>query len=182
MPYENPNSTVDATGNRRNHYGPRKMSEAQKFGGRKSINAAGNVEVEWVFEYDDLPAGGADGDLEVHIPAGAYLVGGKLQVVTAFAGGTSYDIGLTQKDGTVIDADGLDAAVATAAINAANEWVDFDGALIGSTAGLTFDGYLIIAATGTFTAGKAVVVVEYKEAEDDPTGNYVAGGVKGDGT
>ncbi len=99
-----------------------------------------------------------DGD--PYIPAGSLIVGAWLIVETAFAGGTSYNIGLSQKDGTVIDADGIDASVATAAL-AANKAVICDGALVGGADLITADAYLKVAATGTFTAGKAKLVIEY---------------------
>ena len=176
--------------NVRNHYGARTLEEAQKFGFRKSINAAGNVEVEWVFNYDDLPDP-ANLSMEAAIPKGAVLVGAKFQTMTAFTGGTSFDIGLQQNDGTEIDNDGLWDALLLAETNAENEWSDAathtgtnSGVLLlagASAAGLAANGYLTVAATGTYTAGKGRVIIEYTEARYDPTGNYVAGGVKGAG-
>lgn len=165
----------------RNHYGPRKMGEARKFGARKSINAAGNVEVEWVFDYDDLPAanGTNDDSMEATIPAGAQIVSAKVNVLTAIAGTTpTLTLGLSQPDGTIIDADGIDAAIAAGALGA-DAWVNCDGALVGATAGLANKGQLTAATGGTVTAGRFLVVLEYKEGEKDGTGNYVAGGVKG---
>ena len=123
--------------------------------------------------------------MEGLIPQGAYILSARFQTIVAFAGGTSYDIGLYDAAGAAIDADGLFDALLVAEINAVNEWADssdFTGALVGVDAGLTADAYLVAAATGTFTAGKGRVLIEYREADFDPTGNYVAGGVKGDGT
>lgn len=120
--------------------------------------------------YDDLPAetsdldndGTNDGwnDNDPYIPAGSLITRAVLIVETAFAGGTSYNFGLSQKDGTVIDADGIDAGVLTAAL-AANLAVQCNGALVGGTALVTADAYLKVAATGTFTAGKAKLFIEY---------------------
>lgn len=166
----------------RNHYGPRSMNEAQKFGFRKTLNAAGNVELEWVFDYDDLPAaqGTNDDSMEATIPVGAYIVAAKIQVLEGIAGTTpTLSLGLSQPDGTVIDADGIDALVAEAALDTVNEWVECDGVLVGATAGLANKGQLTASTGGTVTAGRFKVVLEYKEAAADGAGTYVAGGVKG---
>ena len=85
-----------------------------------------------------------------------------------FAGGTSYDIGLEQSDGsTAIDADGLFDAVVLAdldatpgvSVTAAEHAGTNSGVLIGQK--LLVDGYRMVVATGTFTAGEAVFVLEY---------------------
>jgi len=120
--------------------------------------------------YDDLPTFTADlnndgtneafSDQDAYIPAGSLITGAWLLVETAFAGGTSYNIGTYNQAGTVIDADGIDAAVATAAL-AANLAVVCNGAQVGGTALITSDAYLVVAATGTFTAGKMKLVIEY---------------------
>lgn len=125
------------------------------------------------FTYDNLPDVSVDenndgtndayGSWDAKVPAHAYITAAYLVVTEAFAGGTSYNIGLYQKDNTVIDADGLDAAVGVAAL-ADNRVVNMDGALVGGTANIgDNDGYIKIAATGTFTAGAARLVVEYIE-------------------
>ena len=120
--------------------------------------------------YDDLPTYTTDlnndgtkngfSDQDAYIPSGSYITRAWIIVETAFASGTSYNIGLYQQSGTVIDADGIDAAVAVAAL-AANQAVDCDGQLVGTQDLLTADAYLVVAATGTFTAGKAKIVIEY---------------------
>lgn len=112
------------------------------------------------FSYDDLPD--PDGRKDNHyIPAGSIIEKARLQTITGFTGGTSYNIGLEESDGTAIDADGIDAAVAAAAISAADETVFCDGALIQATTPTTKDGYVVVAATGTFTAGKARLTITY---------------------
>lgn len=98
---------------------------------------------------------------DAFIPAGSFITNSYLVVKEAAAGGTSINIGLYEVDGTVIDADGIDAAILTAEM-AANEAVVNDGALVGGTATVgAANAYLFVAATGTFTAGKAKLVVEY---------------------
>jgi hypothetical protein len=116
--------------------------------------------LEYTFSYDDLPVNGLD-ELILRVPANAVIKSAHIRVLTAAAGGTSYDFGLYQPDGTVIDADGIDAAVATAALTAGAH-IACDGALIGASIGADA-GQLVVAATGTFTAGKFQVVLELEE-------------------
>jgi hypothetical protein len=119
------------------------------------------------FNYDDLPTYSATDDMVLSIPANARIISSTLRVVTPFAGGTSYDIGLYTSAGVAIDADGIDAAVATAAINAIGETVVCDGALVNNTAGIgTTAGQIVIAATGTFTAGEGYLTVIYETLDD----------------
>lgn len=101
------------------------------------------------------------------IPAGSYIKSATAVVTQAAAGGTSVNIGLSSlaSDGTAtaIDADGIDAGVLTAAL-AANLAVVCNGALVGGTAGVgAANAYVTTAATGTFTAGKFKLVIEYIE-------------------
>lgn len=127
----------------------------QSFGARKQVVV------------DIRGSGLADSDVAaqlihgVTIPADSLLESAKLFVTTAFAGATAVmDIGLYKRsDGTVIDDDGIDAAVTVATL-ADNAVVACDGALIGtvlandSMIGVTYD-------TAAFTAGAATLVVEY---------------------
>ena len=101
------------------------------------------------------------------IPAGAYIKSATAVVTQAAAGGTSVNIGLSSLasngTATAIDADGIDAGVLTAAL-AANLAVVCNGALVGGTAGVgAANAYVTTAATGTFTAGKFKLVIEYIE-------------------
>jgi hypothetical protein len=124
------------------------------------------------FVFDDLPSFTADlnnngtkngffgGD--ANVPAGAFITNAYIVVTTAFAGGTSYNIGLYDSAGSALDVDGIDAAVATAAL-AANKAVVCNGASVGGTVTEASDGFIVIAATGTYTAGAAKLVIEYIE-------------------
>ncbi|MBL4795791.1 MAG: hypothetical protein JKY50_00095 [Oleispira sp.] len=124
--------------------------------------------VDWSF--DDLPTFKADlnnnGTLngfsgaDANIPQGAYITDAYVVVTTAFAGGTTYNMGFYEEDGSVIDVDGLDAAVAVADMGA-GEVVRCNGALAGGTLSMAENGYLVIAATGTYTAGVAKLYIEY---------------------
>ena len=103
---------------------------------------------------------------DAFIPAGAYITKASLVVTTAFTSGGSatLGIGLQEADGTIIDADGIDAAVAVADL-AANKAVVCDGALVGGTATVGADNsYLsLVYGTAAFTAGAAKLVIEYIE-------------------
>lgn len=116
------------------------------------------------FKYDDLPTNSTTDEGVLVIPDKSFIVSARLQVLEAFAGGTSYDIGLVQTDGTAIDADGLFAALALASINGAGKTVAGAGALIGAVSSLTQNSQVKVAATGTFTAGRARLIVEYLPA------------------
>ncbi len=120
--------------------------------------------------YDDLPTFTTDlnndgtnngfSDQDAYIPAGSYIRDAYVIVETAFAGGTDYDIGLYDKTGSALDAVGIDEAVLLASL-AANEVHVCDGANVGGTITEASDAYLVVAETGTFTAGKAKLVIEY---------------------
>ena len=105
-------------------------------------------------------------DHDAFIPAGSYITGAHLIVTTAFTSGGSatLTIGTYQQDGTTVDADGIDATIALAAL-AANKGVACDGAAVGGTATVGANDVYIEANYGTaaFTAGEAKLVVEYIE-------------------
>jgi len=136
-----------------NHYGPRD-TDASKGGQAKSTGQIKRA--EWQFAYDDLPTYGST-NIEFAIPANATIISSKWITGTAWAGGTSLNVGLYQSNGTVIDADGLDAAITPTTAGAV---IDGNGALVGATIGANA-GELTVAATGTYTAGTATVIVEY---------------------
>lgn len=140
------------------YFGPSDSSPLKK-PGRLSYEQEKTLRID--FDYANLPAVDANDVGILTIPAYAKIVSAELQVTTAFAGGTSYDIGLTQPDGTAIDADGLFAALATASINAKGKWALGAGALVGASIGAAA-GQVTAAATGTYTAGAATLFVKYK--------------------
>lgn len=100
------------------------------------------------------------------LPANAYIKSATLIVTEAFTSGgaATLTIGLCQADGTVIDADGIDASIALSAL-AANKVVKCDGALAGGTDTVGANAAKIYFTTGTaaYTAGKANLVIEYIE-------------------
>lgn len=113
------------------------------------------------FRYDDLPAASSTDEGVLVIPAKSFIVSARLQVLEAFAGGTSYNIGTAQTNGTAISAAGLFSALALASINTVGTWAVGGGALVGAVSSTTLDSQVTAAATGTFTAGRARLIVEY---------------------
>lgn len=96
------------------------------------------------------------------IPVKAYIESAKLLVTTAFTTSTSaaLQIGTYQADGTVIDADGIDVAIAAGTL-LVNAVINCDGAQVG-TIMPTYKTYLrAYATTGSFTAGEATLVLTY---------------------
>lgn len=149
---------LETTGGRQKFYGP---AERNQKWGAKAAKHGSITEVEYEFTYDDLPAADDGNEMNIVIPADSLLLDAYLKVGTAWAGGTSIDIGLVQTDGTAIDADGIDASVATASLTA-DAIIAGDGALIGASIG-SDDAVVEIAATGTYTAGSAKLLVRYIE-------------------
>lgn len=116
----------------------------------------------WTMDYNNLPTPGLS-NLQQIIPAGSTIVRALLRVVTAFVGGTSYTIGLAQADGTPISATGLFTAanLPLASLTPAGKLITGTGALVGTVSHATLNGDLVVAATGTFTAGRAEIIVDY---------------------
>ena len=95
------------------------------------------------------------------IPAGAFIKSAYLQVDTAFEGTNAVlDIGLYKaSDGTAVDDDGIDSAIATATLVAHYD-VACDGAEVGKEQAYACK----VAAsydTAAFTAGEATLIVTY---------------------
>jgi len=103
----------------------------------------------------------ADG-FEAFIPAGSFITGAFLVVESAMTGTTgTLTIGLAEKDGSVIDANGIDDVIAQADL-AANKAVVCNGALVGGVATVgAADAYVYTAKGGTVTGGAARLVIEY---------------------
>jgi len=105
-------------------------------------------------------------DHDAFIPAGSYITSASLIVTTAFTSGGSatLTIGTYTQAGVAVDADGIDAAIALAALGA-DKAVACDGAAVGGTATVEGADVYIEAIYGTapFTAGEAKLVIEYIE-------------------
>lgn len=117
----------------------------------------------------DTDTAAVQGD-EVPIPAGSTILSARFVVITPFATSASgtLDIGVKVKAGGADgaganDDDAIDAAIAVTAIDAENDVVDCNGAIIGTKTAV--DLYPIFTYdTGVFTAGKGYLVVEYERA------------------
>ena len=141
-------------------YGPRGVENKLP----SVTNTLGTVrELVIDFDYNSLPSTDATDALVLAIPANSLIESAVLTVKTAFAGGTSLDVGLSTTAGVAVDADGLIAAAALASLNAAGKIVKGAGALVGASSGAAAT-QVTVAATGTFTAGKATLVVKYSVA------------------
>jgi hypothetical protein len=152
------------TGNAATQYGPRGFETQLP---AQYVSSQGDKVQSITFSYDTLPSASTNDDSVLLIPANSYVVSAILRVTTAFAGGTSYNIGLEETDGTAIDVDGLFAALALAAIDAVGETAIGGGALIGLAAGTgSAAGQVVFAETGTFTAGEATLEVVYRTLDD----------------
>ena len=104
---------------------------------------------------------------DVYIPANSSILRAILVVSEAAAGGTSFVVGTQTVAGAEIDNDGIITATegVLANVNTVGKRVYGAGAYVATTAGTagvgTADAYLYVATTGTFTAGKARLIIEY---------------------
>ena len=142
----------------RNYYGPRVVEDL--YGGE--IKTVGVTrQLEWVFNWDDLPAAqSANAEAAVlKIPAYAHVKSCTAYIIDALTG-TSSDltagitgtltgfITATEGDTLLVDADG-DIVVGA-------------GALIGTSIGAAAEE-LIVGISGSPTSGKAKIVIEYTQ-------------------
>lgn len=111
-------------------------------------------------ELGDTDTAAVAGDA-AYIPAGAIVKDAYFVVDTAFTSGGSavLDLGLKEADGTNTDDDGIDS-LALAAIDADDDVVEADGALVGTR--LAEDSYVMATYdTAAFTAGAGKLVIKY---------------------
>lgn len=88
-----------------------------------------------------------DDGLNTPLPAGAVIVGQRAVNIVTPAGGTNYAVGTYQGNGTVDTAAGIRTTAGA------------DGTQVGTQ--LAADRYVSVVTTGTYTAGKIKVIVEY---------------------
>lgn len=147
------------------HFGPRTTDE--KRGG--VVDAGGRKkQVVYKFSYSDLPRGSTD-LANAEIPIGAIITEVSWKTTTAFAGGTSYDVGLESSAQSALDADGVFDLLALTDIDATPPAASFLLSSLhgGTNSGVVLGQHLLVAqqlmvvATGTFTAGAATVTIEY---------------------
>ncbi len=164
-------------------FGPLATAQGSPFGARESTY--GNyVEIEYDFDYTNLPAWSASNLNDARVPqidAYSVIESAVLLVGTPWVGGTALEVGTFDAvAGTAVDADGLiPAAVGVLAnLNAAGEGVYGIGiqclASLYNTGGAAPTGIIAatnttgatktvigVVATGTFTAGTAKLIVRY---------------------
>lgn len=182
--------TVEYTspGSTRKQYGPLLSPSTKPDPAAASECNAGNVyELEYRFSYDDLPgysAASVNDAVKQSIPANAAIVSAWVRVEETFAGGTSLEFGTVKaSDGTAVDADGLIPAAVGVTANlvagnlisgrgaqvieapdaAGTAHVDGDGVYVAAATGpiCTVASLLSVVAVGTFTAGRARVILRY---------------------
>lgn len=105
---------------------------------------------------------------EVHevVPVGAVVTACYARIVEAAAGGTSLDVGLIPVDGSTANPTGI-ASLATAGMTAGAVLMG-QGAVVAKPAGGTIvptDSILAVTRVGDFTAGRAIVTVEWFEQD-----------------
>ena len=150
------------------HYGARVTDK--KYGGTLT-GRNGSNRATWVFDYDDLPVNGTN-NMYAEIPANAYITEATIRVLTAMTGSVgTLTIGLEEADGTVIDVDGIDVAIAQGTLTLGTVIV-CDGALADGTATIGANaGQLLVTTGGTVTAGRFEVTINYNTTA---AGTYVA--------
>lgn len=132
--------------------------------GQYQADVAGLHVIEAEILWSDLAATGSTTILSdsVYLPSNAFIVGATFQVETAFVGATAtLTFGTLRKDRTTaIDADGIDATIAVAALTA-GATITCDGAQIGTRLS---NPALLTALEGTaaFTAGKGYLRITYR--------------------
>jgi hypothetical protein len=131
----------------------------------KKLSADGGNNFTSDLNNDGTKDGYNSGD--VYLPANASVLRATLVVTEAAAGGTSFTIGTYTIAGAAIVATGLFTATegVLANVDTIGKRTYGAGALVAVTAGTagvgTADAYVGIATTGTFTAGKARLIIEY---------------------
>lgn len=127
--------------------------------------ATGTVSYTADLNNDGVADGFISGD--GYLPAHSSVTRVTLVMTEAAAGGTSFTVGTYGKNGTAIAATSLITATegVLANVNAIGKRIYGAGALVAVTAGTAgvgaADAYVGIAPTGTFTAGKGRLIIEY---------------------
>lgn len=132
------------------HYGPREVDNSH--GGQESTKMGVTKTAEWDFNFDNLPEV-LDSNLPQVIPGNASIINATVFVDDDWAGATALAVDLVEKDGTVAEADIVPTTDLTEG--------DVTSADVGTKVSAN-PVQLVVTTTGTATAGKARVVVQYK--------------------
>lgn len=129
------------------------------------LSASGGVSYTRDLNNDGVVDGFDLGD--TYLPANSSVLRVTVIATEAAAGGTSITLGTYGLTGTAISANSLVTATegVLANLNAVGKRTYGAGALVAATAGTagvgTSDAYVALAASGTFTAGKGRILIEY---------------------
>lgn len=159
-----------------NHYGPRKSS-APCVGGQTGV--FNTKFAEWVYDFDDAPSPDANNDMQYIIPAGSLIIGATWSVITQGAGDTlTNEIGLNAADNATTGADDPNGLfnttdLATGVLKLAPNVVGSSLKATRAQVGLVVpvDSTLEVTQTGTATAGRYRVIVEYQPQSADGVGS-----------
>ena len=140
-------------------YGPTDPGQVDAKGTEyASTGKKDTYEVEYLIDFGDSsqqPTTSENDNQILTFPAFAVIKDVDVTVLETVSGGTNFNLGLSQPDGTVIDADGL---VAASSVTAVGAYQAGNGALVGASIG-SAEGQLTLG--GTRTAGKVKVRIEY---------------------
>lgn len=102
-----------------------------------------------IYTTDRNNDGTADGfsGMDAYLPANCIIMDQQAIVTETPAGGTNFTVGTYQENGTVDDADGIRTTTGT------------DGAQVGTQ--LTAKRFVGVVTTGTYTAGKYKIIIQY---------------------
>lgn len=172
----------------RHNYGPIQSPRTKPDPAASVESSIGNLkELEVRFDYTALPgysAASVNDAVKNALPAYAAIINAFLVVEETWVGGTSLEVGTVQADsGTAVDADGLIPAAVGVTANlvlgnvicgrgaqvleapdaAGTAHVDADGVYVASATGPICNeaSLLSVVAVGTYTAGRARLVVRY---------------------
>lgn len=144
------------------------QAKVERIGGLQSAGA--DYELLVHMDYTDFAAYGTAKILSYNalLPVNALVISANFTTIEAFTslGSPTLTIGTYKTDGTVKDADGIDAAIAMTAIDKIGETVNCDGAQVAGVAGeRLIDENLFIGVTvgvADYTAGSGDLVIKYR--------------------
>lgn len=147
---------LEIVGGRANFFGPRVPDQS-----RGSVVGGNQLEtqLEYEFNWDELPDADVNNEMVQAIPANAHLISTNLRVIEAGTAAVTLNVGLKNKaTGADIDLDGLIAA--SAADAAANTLDVGAGALVGAEIGDN-DAVVAVTPSAALDAGRYKITVVY---------------------
>jgi hypothetical protein len=150
---------LESVGGRQTFFGA--LPDKNIYGGEVATSGS-KKQLKFSFNYDSLPAVSAGNEMLAVLPAGVIITAAYIVVKAAMTGTSgTLTIGTYQADGGgAVDADGIDVAVAQAAL-IANTTIVCDGAQIGAGVVLAERAAIVAVTGGTVTGGSFDLIVEY---------------------